>query len=78
MEEKAKPLFCKARPVPYGLRGKVNTEIGRLTREGVIEPVEFADWAASIVPVAKTDGSIRLCGDYKVTVKVGYISNTLY
>ena len=68
VEEKAKPLFCKARPVPYALRGKVNTEIDRLTREGVIEPVEFADWAAPIVPVVKTDGSVRLCGDYKVTV----------
>ena len=50
------------------LRGKVNTEIDRLTREGVIEPVEFADWATPIVPVVKTDGSVRLCGDYKVTV----------
>ena len=68
MEEKAKPLFCKARPVPYAFRGKVNTEIDRLTREEVIEPVEFADWAAPIIPVVKTDGSVRLCGDYKVTV----------
>ena len=50
------------------MRGKVNTEIDRLTREGVIEPVEFADWATPIVPVVKTDGSVRLCGDCKVTV----------
>ena len=68
VEEKVKPLFCKARIVPYTLRGKVNTEIDRLTREGVIEPVEFADWVTPIVPVVKTDGSVRLCGDYKVTV----------
>ena len=68
VEEKAKPLFCKARPVHCALRGKVNTEIDRLTREGVIEPVEFADWEAPIVPVVKTDGSVRLCGDYKVTI----------
>ena len=30
--------------------------------------MEFSDWAAPIVPVVKTDGSIRICGDYKVTV----------
>ena len=34
----------------------------------MIEPVQFADWAAPIVPVVKTDGTIRICGDYKVTV----------
>lgn len=43
-------------------------ELSRLQHEGVIAPVQFSDWAAPIVPVTKSDGSIRICGDYSVTV----------
>ena len=38
------------------MRGKVEEELGRLVSEGIIEPVQFVDWAAPIVPVAKSDG----------------------
>ena len=64
----ARPRFHKARPVPYALRSKVEAELDRLQKQGVIEPVSFSDWAAPIVPVVKRDGSIRICGDYKLTV----------
>ena len=40
------PHFCKARTVPYALRAKVEDELERLVELGVIEPVQFADWAA--------------------------------
>ena len=46
----------------------MNAKIDCLAKSGIIEPVEFSDWPAPIVPVVKTDGSIRICGDYKVTV----------
>ncbi len=36
--------------------------------EGIIQTMDFAELAAPIVPVIKTDSSIRICGDYKVTV----------
>ena len=37
--------------------------------EGIIKPVQFADWAAPIVPVVKSDGkSLRISGDFKLTV----------
>ena len=36
--------------------------------EGTVEPVQFAEWAVPIVPIVKEDKSIRICGDYRVTV----------
>ena len=63
-----KPKFLRARPVPYALREKVERELDRLQANGVIEPVQFSDWAAPIVPVVKKDGSVRICGDYKLTI----------
>ena len=64
----AVPKFHKARPVPFSLREKVEQELARLQQQGIIEPVPFSDWATPIVPVVKRDGSVRICGDYKVTV----------
>ena len=50
------------------LQKKVEQELERLQEQGVIEPVQFSDWAAPVVPVLKKDGSVRLCDDYKVMV----------
>ena len=38
-------------------------ELERLQALGVVRPVQFSDWAAPVVPVMKSDGRIRLCGD---------------
>ena len=52
---------AKIRTVLYALREKVEQE---LAKGGLIEPVQFADWAAPIMPVMKKDGmSLRICGD---------------
>ena len=34
----------------------------------MLEKVSHADWAAPIVAVPESDGTVRLCGDNKVTV----------
>ena len=62
------PRFFKPYSVPFALRGKVEEELERLQALDVIEPVQFSDWGAPIVPVMKPDGRIRICGDYKMTV----------
>ena len=68
VDPKAAPVFCKPCVVLYAIREKVEEELECLQREGVIEPVQFSPWAAPIVPVPKPDGTLRICGDYKVTV----------
>ena len=64
----SKLIYCKARPVPYCIRSKVDSQIDKLLEQNIIEPVPFSDWAAPIVPVLKSDKSIRICGDFKLTV----------
>ena len=51
------------------MKSKVEEELERLEREGIIEPVQYAKWAVPIVPVLKADGRLlRICGNFKVTV----------
>ena len=62
------PKFCKACVVPYAMR-KLVEELDPLQEDGIIEPIQFSEWAAPIVPVMKADKkSVRICGDYKVNV----------
>ena len=68
LKPNADPKIFKPRPVPYALRDAIERDLERLESLGVIEKVSYSDWAAPIVPVPKPDGSIRICGDYKVTI----------
>ncbi|XP_054259880.1 uncharacterized protein K02A2.6-like [Macrosteles quadrilineatus] len=66
--EGARPIFVKARPVPYALTEKVELELNRLKEAGIISKTDKSDWGTPIVPVVKPNGNIRICADYKVTV----------
>ena len=58
----------KPRPVLFPLKEKIAEELRRLEKIGVLEKVEFSDWATPIVPVLKPDGSVHIFGDYKITI----------
>ena len=68
LQDGAVPKCIPARPVPYALRSKVDNELDRWEREGVIHKIEFAEWASPIVFVKKKNGDVRLCADFKVSI----------
>lgn len=55
----------KPRRVPFALRPAVEQELAKLEKRGVISPVASSKFATPVVPIIKTDGSVRLCGNYK-------------
>ena len=68
LKEDATPKFCKSRSVPFNRLEAVDNELERLDKLGVITHVDHSEWATPVVVVHKLNGSVRLCGDYKVTV----------
>ena len=68
IEEGCQPSFHKPCQVPYALRPKVEAELTRLEKEGILSKVEYSKWATTIVPVVKRNGSVRVCGDFKVSI----------
>ena len=66
-DSQTQPVFCKPRQVPQALKQKIKAELANLEQKGIIQPVKYLNWAAPVVPILKPDGTLRLCGDYKVT-----------
>lgn len=68
VKQDATPRFFLPWSVPFAMWAKVDKEIDRLLKESTISPVKYAEWAAPVVPILKPIGTVRLCGDYKLTV----------
>ena len=75
LQTDARPIYRKARPVPYNARDAVDGELDRWEKMGVIEKVEYTEWAAPILVVKKADGSARLCIDYSTGLNEALLDN---
>ena len=69
-EETCQPSFHKPRQVPYEPYPKVEADLTRVEKDGKLSKVECSEWATPIVPVVKRNGSVRVCGDFKVSVNL--------
>ena len=63
-----KPIRFRPRRIPIGIKDKVDAAIESLVAQDVLESVADTVWGTPVVPILKKDGSIRLCGDYKITI----------
>ena len=58
----------RARTVPFKFKELVKEELKRLQSCGIIEKVDYSEFASPIVPVLKSNGEIRLCADFSKTI----------
>ena len=67
LSEDATPYsISTARRIPLPLLPKVEEELKRMEKNGVIEHItEPTDWCAPIVPILKKGGGVRICVDLK-------------
>lgn len=68
LKESAKPIFLKARQVPFTLKPLIEKELDLLEKEGILEKTNTTDYATPIVQVLKSDGTVCICGDFSVTL----------
>ena len=68
IQNNVKPIFCKARSVPFRFRTLIKEKLEKLVKNGTLTKVNDASWASPIVPVLKASGDIRVCGDFSVTI----------
>ena len=64
----AKPVYCRSRPVPLRYKDKLRAELDRLQKLNIITPRTSSAWCSPIVCCLKANNSIRLTGDYSMSL----------
>ena len=62
------PVFVKARTVPFAIHERFDQALDKLEKDDVIEKVQHSEWASPTVPDIKSDGELRIYGDYSGTI----------
>ena len=65
LKSDAKPVFQRARTVPYQMKEGVEKTLKEMVDQGYIESIKYSDWASPIVPVMKPNKTVRICADLK-------------
>ena len=66
LKEQFRLVQYPPRSVPVAIQSAYKAELNRLVKEGIITEIEIhTDWINLIVPVMKSNGSLRLCLDPK-------------
>jgi len=68
LKQGAKPVYKKSQSVAYALQPALETKLEKLQAEGILKPVERSEWATPLVIVPKSNGKIRVCGGFKLTI----------
>ena len=56
VKQGTRPIFCRQRKIPFAREEAVNAELARLVQQVVLMKVDYSNWAAPIVVVAKKNG----------------------
>ena len=68
LKQGSKSRFCKPRTVLFAIKDAVGKALYPLEKADRVIKENYCEWAASIVLIPKWDGSILVCGDFKVII----------
>lgn len=69
LKKQSQPCYFETRNLPVHVKTLALKELYEMEKGNIIKKVEGgSEWASPIVVVRKSDGSVRICGDYKVGV----------
>ncbi|XP_018403549.1 PREDICTED: uncharacterized protein K02A2.6-like [Cyphomyrmex costatus] len=68
LKEDAIPCFSKPCTIPLALQDKVDKELEKMIKSGVISHIETSKWASPLVIVPKPNRAVCITGDFKRTI----------
>ena len=64
LKQNVKLVFKPKRNVPFSSKEDIEIELQRLQENGVVEKVDYSEWASPTVYVKKKNKKIRVCADF--------------